>query len=162
MVGLTGARSAADETLLKAIFLANPHGGKLQVLDARPKVNAVANTATGAGYENPKQYPFIEQPQFLGIPNIHVCRDAFKKLRGICKRPDDPKWATNLDATGNPAHFFPSALDDPIGLTVDHPLKSSGWLDLVRLLLQSSVYITELVDKHKASILCHCRFFLVP
>jgi len=130
MVGLTGSRSAADEGLLEAIFLANPHGGKLQVLDARPKVNAVANTAAGAGYETPKQYPFIELPQFLGLPNIHVCRDACKKLRALCRRPDDLKWGANLDAT--------------------------GWLDLVRLLLQSSITMVELVDKQSASVLCHC------
>lgn len=101
MVGLTGARSAADESLLEAIFRANPHGGKLQVLDARPKVNAVANTAAGAGYETPKQYPFITPPQFLGLPNIHTARDAYKKLRTLCQRPDDPKWAVNLEATGS-------------------------------------------------------------
>jgi hypothetical protein len=116
--------------LLEAIFRANPHGGKLQVLDARPKVNAVANTAAGAGYETPKQYPFIDPPQFLNLPNIHTARDAYKRLRVICKRPDDPKWAANLDAT--------------------------GWLEWVRLLLQSSSYMTELIDKQSASILCHC------
>lgn len=153
MVGLTGARSAADENLLKAIFLANPHGGKLQLLDARPKVNAVANTAAGAGYETPKQYPFMSQPQFLGIPNIHACRDAYKKLRTLCQRPDDPKWATNLDSTGK---LRETQIKDTTPLKL--PVACSGWLELVRLLLQSSVYMTELVDKHSASVLCHCRY----
>ena len=44
---------------------------KLIILDARPKVNAMANMANGGGYED---YPNCEL-EFHNIQNIHVMRE---------------------------------------------------------------------------------------
>lgn len=46
-------------------------GSRLFILDARPKVNAIANKANGGGYED---YPNCEL-EFQNIQNIHVMRE---------------------------------------------------------------------------------------
>ncbi len=46
------------------------------ILDARPKVNAIANKPNGGGYEN---YPDCEL-EFQSIQNIHVMRESLHKL----------------------------------------------------------------------------------
>lgn len=66
MVGIVGTRSVEDEELVEAIHGSNPNPCKLYILDARPKMNAVANTAVGAGFEASKNYKNCEV-QFLGI-----------------------------------------------------------------------------------------------
>ncbi len=119
---------------MEAFYLANPHMKKLMVVDARPRMNAMANTAVGAGFEQSKFYPFCELKflgqsstrthararthtpsslsltgslfsvslfSLLGIGNIHVMRDSWKKLRTAVASPDDPKWFSNLEASGN-------------------------------------------------------------
>lgn len=45
-------------------------------MDARPKINAVANQAKGGGYEDIEHYQNTELV-FLDIANIHVMRDRF-------------------------------------------------------------------------------------
>jgi len=51
MVGLMQMRSAADEALIKAISDANSSSKIMYIIDCRAWVNAVANTARGAGTE---------------------------------------------------------------------------------------------------------------
>lgn len=48
-------------------------------MDARPKINAVANQAKGGGYEDIEHYQNTELV-FLDIANIHVMRDRFVKI----------------------------------------------------------------------------------
>lgn len=55
LVGLGQGRNREDEQLVREIILANPRRS-LKILDARPKVNATANKARGAGYENVSRY----------------------------------------------------------------------------------------------------------
>ena len=55
LVGLGQVRSREDEQLIREIILTNPRRS-LKILDARPKVNATANKARGAGYENVSRY----------------------------------------------------------------------------------------------------------
>lgn len=45
-------------------------------MDARPKINAVANQAKGGGYEDIEHYQNTELV-FLDIANIHVMRERF-------------------------------------------------------------------------------------
>jgi hypothetical protein len=54
MVGMTGHRSSADEELVEAIRTSVCSTDMLHILDARPKVNAVANQAMGKGFESEK------------------------------------------------------------------------------------------------------------
>ncbi len=51
-VGLTQNRSEEDSLLFEMIAELNPHSNTLYIIDARPKVNAMANQAKGSGYEN--------------------------------------------------------------------------------------------------------------
>lgn len=64
--------SEDDLLLLRKIAEANVNQGfKLIIVDARPKVNAMANMANGGGYED---YPDCEL-EFQNIQNIHVMRE---------------------------------------------------------------------------------------
>lgn len=60
----------------QAILEANLQCHKLFIMDARPKINAVANQAKGGGYEDIEHYQNTELV-FLDIANIHVMRDRF-------------------------------------------------------------------------------------
>ena len=51
LIGLGRSRSAADESLLDFIRKANNSANVLYLMDARPQLNAQANTIAGAGYE---------------------------------------------------------------------------------------------------------------
>ena len=53
-------------------------------MDARPKINAVANQAKGGGYEDIEHYQNTELV-FLDIANIHVMRDRFVILVFVLK-----------------------------------------------------------------------------
>ncbi len=67
----------------------------LFILDARPKVNAIANKPNGGGYEN---YPDCEI-EFQHIHNIHVMRESLHKLHTIIRHAsyDDKTWLNDLE-----------------------------------------------------------------
>jgi hypothetical protein len=74
---LTGLnrKNQDDIDFLHEIADANVNqGSKFFILDARPKVNAIANKANGGGYED---YPDCEL-EFHNIQNIHVMRERYK------------------------------------------------------------------------------------
>ena len=83
MVGLKHNRSIQDEKLIEAIFSSSQdplkNNCKNLIIDARPRANAVAQTAMGAGTESESSYKNC-RVIFLGIENIHVVRDSFQKL----------------------------------------------------------------------------------
>ncbi len=56
MVGIKGHRSTADEDLVEAFRVSANPIDSLFIIDARPKVNAVANQAMGKGFESEKLY----------------------------------------------------------------------------------------------------------
>lgn len=49
LVGVSGKRSAEDESYLTLIMEANAQSDKLSIMDARPSSNAIANKAKGGG-----------------------------------------------------------------------------------------------------------------
>jgi hypothetical protein len=59
-----------------------PSGVKV-IIDARPKLNAIANTAKGGGYETAENYQC--KMDFLDIENIHVMRDSLKAVFKLCR-----------------------------------------------------------------------------
>ena len=61
---------------------ANAQSHRIFIMDARPKVNGMANMATGGGYENENLYENVELV-FLDIHNIHVMRESLRKVRDI-------------------------------------------------------------------------------
>eukprot|EP00762_Andalucia_godoyi_P000383 ANDGO_03223.mRNA.1 Myotubularin-related protein 1 len=117
MTGILRASSTADQQLLDAIRKASlpfsqtadsstgDGGPKLLIVDLRPRANAVANQAKGAGFETASQYPWCEL-RFMNIENIHVMRDSFRRLMELCLSSGgvDPKWCSLLESTGWAEH----------------------------------------------------------
>lgn len=130
LVGKFGKHSREDEIYLEEIAKANPNSQKLVVMDARPKLNAIANKALGGGYEDEEHYNNMELI-FLDIGNIHVMRDSLRKLREICyPMIDDAHWLSNLEST--------------------------HWLEHIKLVLAGAVRMVDLVDRCRVSVLVHC------
>ena len=72
----------------------------LIIFDPRPRVNAVANTVVGAGFESSQIYRNC-QVRFLGIANIHAVRESYSKMRNFCNsripKENVPSAALNTD-----------------------------------------------------------------
>jgi myotubularin-related protein 1/2 len=130
LVGAGRKRNQDDENYIQAIIRANKHSHKLYIVDARPRMNAIANIAMGGGYESDDNYVNTEF-SFLDIGNIHVMRDSLKKVREI---------------------VFPS-VDDVHFLS---NLENTRWLDHIKTILSGGVRIAELIEKYKSSVLIHC------
>uniref|UniRef100_A0AAX7U046 Myotubularin n=1 Tax=Astatotilapia calliptera TaxID=8154 RepID=A0AAX7U046_ASTCA len=97
LVGMSGKRNKDDERYLELIREANDTT-KLTIYDARPNVNAVANKATGGGYEG-DEYQNAELI-FLDIQNIHVMRESQKKLKDIVyPNVEESHWLSSLEST---------------------------------------------------------------
>uniref|UniRef100_L7M0Y8 phosphatidylinositol-3,5-bisphosphate 3-phosphatase n=1 Tax=Rhipicephalus pulchellus TaxID=72859 RepID=L7M0Y8_RHIPC len=130
-VGVSGKRSAEDESYLQMIMDANAHSHKLFIMDARPSVNAVANKAKGGGYESDEAYRCTELC-FLDIHNIHVMRESLRKLKETC---------------------FPSAADESRWLSA---LEATHWLQHVRAVLAGALRVAHRLEGAKGSVLVHC------
>jgi len=101
---------------------------RLVILDARPKVNAIANKANGGGYED---YPNCDL-EFHNIQNIHVMRESLNKLYSFLR--------SNISASRT------SFID------LDH----SQWLIHIRAILTSANRVVSLIHQDKRSVLIHC------
>jgi alpha-tubulin suppressor-like RCC1 family protein len=137
-VGLSGRRSPEDEKLLRCIVESNPQSdGVLHILDARPKANAVANQAVGAGYELSEHYKNLKI-QFLGIENIHLMRESLHKLTNICRQKKVREGGEKKTSS--------NWLSE---------LESTHWIDHIVTILASARMLTELVLKGKSAHV-HC------
>ncbi|GAM18942.1 hypothetical protein SAMD00019534_021170 [Acytostelium subglobosum LB1] len=128
LVGIERSRCPEDEHYLEA--LAGQRG--LYLLDARPKLNAIANTANGAGFENISNYHNCKLV-FMNIANIHVMRRSLEKLVSTLspfasEQADSKYWAA---------------------------YEESGWMSHVRGCLASAVYAAELIQRN-INVLVHC------
>ncbi|KAG9342425.1 hypothetical protein JZ751_016427 [Albula glossodonta] len=130
---LTGfsARCLEDEQMLEAIMKSNPGSQFMYVVDTRPKLNAMANRATGKGYENEDNYSNIKF-QFIGIENIHVMRSSLQKIVEVCELKS------------------PSMSDFLWGL------ESSGWLKHIKAIMDAGIFIAKAVAEEGISVLVHC------
>eukprot|EP00033_Pygsuia_biforma_P005591 GCRY01006176.1.p1 GENE.GCRY01006176.1~~GCRY01006176.1.p1 ORF type:complete len:586 (-),score=46.52 GCRY01006176.1:330-2087(-) len=135
-VGMGRKRSSADEALLRAIQATNPAGDTrtLYIIDARPIANARVNQAMGSGFELVANYKGCVL-EFMDISNIHVMRESLERIRDTLRDSsvlgsEDNKWLSGIH--------------------------SSGWLDHVRLVLEGSKRIVELVDGLGCSVITHC------
>ncbi|KAL6063106.1 Myotubularin-related protein 2, variant 3 [Balamuthia mandrillaris] len=157
LVGMKNHRSKADEKLIRNIATSNSTSRSLCILDARPKVNAAANKAKGAGYEHASTYnnsnhtasdcqeelsnikevlpagakQMVSAVEFLGIDNIHVMRESERKLRELCvnSSSEDRGWFSDLENT--------------------------RWLDHINLLLVCTKKIVENIQ-NGVSVFVHC------
>lgn len=124
------ARCPEDEQMLECIRKANPNAKFMYVVDTRPRINAMANRATGKGYENEAFYENIKF-QFLGIENIHVMRSSLQKLIEACEQK-------SLTMSG-----------------LLNTLESTGWLKHIRSILETSRFIANAVN-NGISVVVHC------
>ena len=134
MVGITRQRKPEDEKLFETIRTANTvNSSVLTLIDARPRRNAIANHAIGAGYEDTSEGGGYTgcRIEFVGIENIHVMRVSLQQVQAICERIETiEKWYTALDNT--------------------------RWLDHIRTLIVASSRIAALIAQEKISVVVHC------
>ncbi|KAM6144223.1 myotubularin isoform 3-T3 [Erethizon dorsatum] len=130
LVGMSGKRNKDDEKYLDAIRETNKQNSKLTIYDARPSVNAVANKATGGGYESDDVYHNAEL-SFLDIHNIHVMRESLKKVKDIVyPNVEESHWLSSLEST--------------------------HWLEHIKLVLTGAIQVADKVSSGKSSVLVHC------
>ncbi|KAB5571298.1 hypothetical protein PHYPO_G00223370 [Pangasianodon hypophthalmus] len=125
------ARCLEDEQMLEAIMKSNPSSRFMYVVDTRPKLNAMANRATGKGYENEDNYTNIKF-QFIGIENIHVMRNSQQKLIEVS------------DLCSSSMGEFLSGLEN------------SDWLKHIRSILAAGIFVARAVAEEGISVLIHC------
>ncbi|XP_066105651.1 myotubularin isoform X1 [Saccopteryx bilineata] len=130
LVGMSGKRNKDDEKYLDIIRETNRQISKLTIYDARPNVNAVANKATGGGYESDDAYHNTELC-FLDIHNIHVMRESLKKVKDIVyPNVEESHWLSSLEST--------------------------HWLEHIKLVLTGAIQVADKVSSGKSSVLVHC------
>lgn len=104
-VGLTQKRSDKDEAYLHTLYKINTINSldKLFIMDARPLANAMANRATGGGYESEDNYKECEIC-FLNIQNIHVMRESLRKIfeMALPPAPNSSSASSSSAAANNP------------------------------------------------------------
>uniref|UniRef100_A0AAY4BH08 Myotubularin n=1 Tax=Denticeps clupeoides TaxID=299321 RepID=A0AAY4BH08_9TELE len=128
LVGMSGKRNKDDERYLDVIREANGTP-KLTIYDARPNVNAVANKATGGGYEGDDAYQNAELV-FLDIHNIHVMRESLRKLKDIVyPNVEEAHWLSSLEST--------------------------HWLEHIKLVLSGAIQVADKVSSG-SSVVVHC------
>ncbi|KAF9484650.1 protein phosphatase [Pholiota conissans] len=159
MVGITQNRSVQDEKLIEAIFQshwspesrvsnANVYGATPTnlIIDARPTVNAVANTAKGAGTENMEYYKEGKKV-YLGIDHIHAMRESLAKVVEALREADQLLASINSDLP-----------DQVSGLAIldKGALRRSGWLRHISAILEGTLIITKNVHINSSHVLIHC------
>jgi myotubularin-related protein 6/7/8 len=159
MVGITQNRSVQDEKLIEAIFQSHwspesrtsnttVYGATTTnlIIDARPTVNAVANTAKGAGTENMDYYKESKKI-YLGIDHIHAMRESIGKVVEALREADQLLASINND--------LPESVP---GLAVldRQALRRSGWLRHISVILEGTVTITKNIHVNSSHVLIHC------
>lgn len=159
MVGIKQSRSIQDEKLIEAIFQSHwspdsrvssgPVYGATPtnlIIDARPTVNAVANTAKGAGTENMEYYREGKKV-YLGIDHIHTMRESLGKVVEALKEADQLLASINNDLN-----------ERVTGLAVldRQALRRSGWLRHITAILEGTLIIIKNVHINSSHVLIHC------
>ncbi|KAH6918319.1 protein phosphatase [Coprinopsis sp. MPI-PUGE-AT-0042] len=156
MVGITQNRSVQDEKLIEAIFQSHwapdtraPTGpvygatATNLIIDARPTVNAMANSAKGAGTENMENYKEGKKV-YLGIDHIHTMRESLSKVVEALRE------AESLVAS------FKSEVPDGVSVLDRQALRRSGWLRHIMAILEGTVLIVRNVHVNSSHVLIHC------
>lgn len=107
------------------------------IVDARPKLNVIANRAGGGGIEDAANYTGSSEipveKVFLGIDNIHTMRSSIEKV------------------------FESLSNSDYIGLPPDQDsLRKSGWLGHIARLMDGSEVVARAVGLAGSHVLIHC------
>lgn len=138
---LSKSETALDESLEEQLVSPRKriYGSTRQnvIADARPKLNVLANRATGGGIENPANYAgHNDMPievSFLNIANIHVMRSSLDKV---------------IESLGNSDY-----LDLPPNQDL---LRKSSWLSHIAGLIDGSEMVARVVGLGGSHVLVHC------
>lgn len=159
MVGFRGNSCPQDEFLLESIYRSNPTADKpnsvLRIYDARPRVNAMANQAMGAGVEKCGPNSRLD---FLNIGNIHVMRESYNKLNQLCifdatSLPSSPTSSSSSSAFS--LMSTPTTPPSPLSASWLSNLERTKWLDHLSLILTAATSVALCVYK-QTSVLIHC------
>lgn len=175
---LMNRRCVEDELLVNAIKLSSPNTSTLMVYDARPKVNAIANQAKGAGYEDVYNAYVDCEVRFLNIDNMHAVRNSYNLLRDLCSthfsyRKSNNNLSTTIslssqqyaEATKSPSappSVNPSRLllDDKVRSKMTNVwftyLMNTRWLDHLHMILRGALKIAKAIYLKDTSVLVHC------
>lgn len=119
----------------------------LAIIDCRPRSNALANRAAGAGYELQKSYPNTRL-EFYDIPNIHAVRDSFKAVSSLSQTYN----GVHVSSQGNVnAAATQSIAETNFGKVVE----DTQWLGNIRLLLRASWECAHITQRG-TPVLVHC------
>ena len=129
LAGLTLKSSDMDKKYMNEISSITK---KLVIYDARPYVNAIANSLKGAGIERKSDYDYCEEVIYCDIDNIPGVRDALKTRINVIDTINE-----------NDINKFYSKFEQ------------TKWLDLVSSLLKTSVDIVNSILDGK-TVLVHC------
>jgi myotubularin-related protein 1/2 len=142
--GLRNKRNEHDEKLISQVVASNQGTGTVQIIDARPRINARANQVQGAGSEVIQHYANCTM-SFEDIDNIHVMRDSWKALIAACNA--DPVSGSTSGGGGH------NATEEAKFLSA---VEASGWLSHLGRVLTSANKIAELVDRKRVTVVVHC------
>ncbi|KAL0224829.1 hypothetical protein RCL1_002741 [Eukaryota sp. TZLM3-RCL] len=127
------------------------------IIDCRPKTTAIAHAFMGAGTEfNSSAYEHA-QLWFADIPNIHVVRDAFKKLKNLIDSELLTSSLTDVTCSS-------SAKNSSLNLNISNKnldskfytnLDSTNWLKLVQQVLVSSLVCAHALED-SIPVIVHC------
>ncbi|KAL0491687.1 myotubularin [Acrasis kona] len=126
MVGITRARSKQDEDLLEHIRRATKQS-QLNIIDCRPRANALANTVMGKGYENTAYYPQCSI-SFMGIDHIHTMNQSLQMLSRLC----------HTEGSLNKAN-----------------LEACGWLNHTKAIMSAANKVVQSIERYQG-VLIHC------
>jgi hypothetical protein len=137
MTGLLRSKNAEDVELFNAISISSAKDRwkkynfiPITIFDCRPKLNAYANQAQGAGVEAIEYYPGCRL-EYLGIHNIHTMRDSLRQVHELCRQYAEPEkgmnWFSSLEYTGwfSHLHFVIKGAVDIVNC-IDHPTTPSN------------------------------------
>mmetsp|Transcript_17978 Transcript_17978/g.53248 ORF Transcript_17978/g.53248 Transcript_17978/m.53248 type:complete len:836 (-) Transcript_17978:78-2585(-) len=142
--GLSAKRNKHDENLVvTALDKAESPDAMYHILDARPKLNAIANRANGKGYENFSNYGERCVGCFLHVENIHVMRASIEAVVAACSMTE-AVLAWEKEPSSTTAAPFVSAI------------KRSEWLYHIRQLLKGAASIAHIMGTRGESALVHC------
>lgn len=107
------------------------------IVDARPKINVLANRATGGGIEDVANYrgngDMPVEKVFLNVANIHVMRASLEKVVESFANSDYIKMKPDQEA-----------------------LRKSGWLGHIASVLDGTEMIARVVGLGGSHVLVHC------
>ncbi|KXT14590.1 hypothetical protein AC579_3702 [Pseudocercospora musae] len=138
---LSKSETALDDTFIEHESLPRPkvYGStrRNMIVDARPKINAMANRAGGGGMEDVANYRAsdgsLPERIFLDIPNIHVMRKSLEKVVESFVTSDFTDLRPDQEA-----------------------LRKSGWLRYIAGLLDGANMVARAVGLGGSHVLLHC------